>query len=155
MQDSAQSHSRNQSAFTHVTATTMLHIIASLLGHAADSLTLSHFPPSSVSDQEEPVLTEGRLWGNLYEVNCAIVPPFSCPNIAFSAQSTPNLDLWHAQLSHISLKSLCYLEHHNLVTGMELRGSGELSPCNGCAKGKHHQAPFLKFATSHATRTIE
>ena len=41
-----------------MTTTTMLHIIASLLGHAADSPTLSHFPLSSVPDREEPVLTQ-------------------------------------------------------------------------------------------------
>ena len=57
MQDSAQSHSRTRSAFAHATATTMLHIVATLLGHAADSPTLSHFPPSSGPDQKEPVLT--------------------------------------------------------------------------------------------------
>ena len=35
----------------------MLHIVATLLRHAADSPTLSHFPPLSGPDQEEPVLT--------------------------------------------------------------------------------------------------
>ena len=57
MQDSARSHSRTRSAFAHATATTTLRIVASLLGHAADSPTLSHFPLSSVPDREEPVLT--------------------------------------------------------------------------------------------------
>ena len=40
-----------------MTTTTTLHIVASLLRHTADSLTLSHFPLSSVPDREEPVLT--------------------------------------------------------------------------------------------------
>ena len=53
MQDST----RTQSAFAHTTATTTLRIVASLLRHAADSPTLSHFPLLSVPDQEEPVLT--------------------------------------------------------------------------------------------------
>ena len=35
----------------------MLRIVASLLGHTADSPTLSHFPLSSVPNREEPVLT--------------------------------------------------------------------------------------------------
>ena len=35
----------------------MLHIVTTLLGHAADSPTLSHFPPSSGPDRKEPVLT--------------------------------------------------------------------------------------------------
>jgi len=38
---------------------------------------------------------------------------------------------------------------------MDLRGTGELTPCNGCAKGKHHQAPFHQFATNRASETIE
>ena len=57
MQDSARSHSRNRLAFAHATATTTLHIVASLLGHAADSPMLLHFPLSSVPDWKEPVLT--------------------------------------------------------------------------------------------------
>ena len=43
----------------------MLRIIASLLGHAADSPTLSHFPLSSVPDREELVLTGTRTHGSV------------------------------------------------------------------------------------------
>ena len=109
----------------------------------------------TIKQSDKEVIMEGQLRGNLYEINCAIAPPFFCPDVAFSTWLAFNLDLWHAWLSHISLKSLCYLERHNLVTEMELQGLGELSSCNGCAKGKHHQAPFLKSTTNHATRTIE
>ena len=110
----------------------------------------------TIKQLDNEVVMEGWLCRNLYEINCAVAPPFSHPNVAFSAWSAPNLNLWHALLGHISLKSLCYLEHHNLVTGMELHGSGELVfPCNGCTEGKHHQAPFPKSTTNCATRTIE
>ena len=51
----------------------------------------------TIKQPDNEVIMEGRLQGNLYEVNCAITPPFSCPNVAFSAQSTTNLDLWHAR----------------------------------------------------------
>ena len=61
MQDSTWSHSQTWSAFTHVTTTTMLCIVATLLRHTADSPTLLHFPPSSGPDQEELVLTK-RDW---------------------------------------------------------------------------------------------
>ena len=40
-----------------MTATTTLRIGATLLGHAADSPTLSHFSPSSGPDREKLVLT--------------------------------------------------------------------------------------------------
>ena len=57
MQDSAWSLSWTHLAFTHATATTTLHIVATLLRHTADSPMLSHFPSSSGPDGEEPVLT--------------------------------------------------------------------------------------------------
>ena len=44
-----------------MTATTTLRIVATLLRHAADSPMLSHFPPSSGPDREEPVLTLHQL----------------------------------------------------------------------------------------------
>ena len=62
MQDSAQSHSQTWLAFAHVTATTTLRIVASLLGHAADSPMLLHFPLLSVPNQEELVLTDTDGW---------------------------------------------------------------------------------------------
>jgi len=100
-------------------------------------------------------IMEGRLRGNLYKINSIIAPPSSWHDAAFAARSAPNLDLWHARFGHVSLKSLRYLNRHDLVTGMDLRGTGELTPCNGCAKGKHHQAPFPQFATNRASETIE
>ncbi|KAF8439485.1 hypothetical protein L210DRAFT_3319094, partial [Boletus edulis BED1] len=56
---------------------------------------------------------------------------------------------------HISLKSLWYLDQHNLVNGMDLQGKGDLLPCNSCAKGKHHQAPFPPATSNRAKNTIE
>ena len=101
------------------------------------------------------IVMEGRLHGNLYEVNSIIAPPTSHHDVAFTTHSSPNLDLWHACLGHIGLKSLRYLDCHNLVTGMNLQHNGDLSPCNGCAKGKHHHAPFPHTASNQAEKTIE
>ncbi|KAG1723420.1 uncharacterized protein EDB91DRAFT_1017702, partial [Suillus paluster] len=64
------------------------------------------------------------------------------------------LDLWHARFAHISLDNLHYLARHNLVTGMDLQGNGDLPPCNRCAKGKHPQAPFPSTAT-RVKKTLE
>ena len=50
----------------------------------------------TIKQLDNEVVMEGRLCGNLYEINCAIAPPFSHPNVAFSARSAPNLNLWHA-----------------------------------------------------------
>ena len=98
---------------------------------------------------------EGCLCGNLYKVNSVIAPPTSCHNVTFTAHSSPNLNLWHARFGHIGVKSLHCLDCHNLVTGMNLQGNGDLSPCNGCAKGKHHHAPFPHTASNRAEKTIE
>ena len=98
---------------------------------------------------------EGHLRGNLYEIDSVIAPPTARYDAAFSARTPPNLDLWHAHMGHISLKSLRYLERHQLVTGFDLRGNGELAPCNGCAKGKHHQAPFPPTTTNCTNSILE
>ena len=66
-----------------------------------------------------------------------------------------NLNLWHTCMGHISLKSVCYLKHHQLVTRFDLHGNGELVPYNGYAKGKHHQAPLLLAATNHAKSILK
>ena len=42
-----------------------------------------------------------------------------------------------------------------MVTGLDLKGQSGLSPCDGCAKGKHHQAPFPKHARRRAKNVIE
>jgi hypothetical protein len=44
-----------------------------------------------------------------------------------------------------------------MVTRLDLKGprGSRLSPCDGCAKGKHHQAPFPKHAQRRAKHVIE
>jgi transposase InsO family protein len=44
-----------------------------------------------------------------------------------------------------------------MVTGLDLKGlrGSRLSPCDGCAKGKHHQAPFPKHARRRANNVTE
>ena len=106
-----------------------------------------------IKNSKGETIMEGYLRGNLYEINSIITPPTTHYNAAFSARTPPNLDLWHARLGHISLKSLRYLELHQLVTGFDLCGNGDLAPCNGCAKGKHHQEPF-PIATTNCAITI-
>ncbi|KAF9231148.1 hypothetical protein BU15DRAFT_34741, partial [Melanogaster broomeanus] len=47
------------------------------------------------------------------------------------------------------------MARHNFVTGLDLQGNGDLMPCDGCAKGKHHRAPFPSTATRCATKILE
>ena len=101
-----------------------------------------------IKNPKGKTIMEGHLRGNLYEIDSVIAPPTAHYDVAFSAHTPSNLNLWHAHIGYISLKSLRYLEHHQLVTGFNLCGNGKLAPCNGCAKGKHHQAPFPLAATN-------
>ncbi len=97
------------------------------------------------------LLMQGYLRGSLYELDCTVAPPSSNPsNVAFSAQYGQSLDLWHWHFSHINEDGLRYLAKHNLVTGLDIRTNGSLGPCDGCAKGKHHQAPFPQKAKRSA-----
>ncbi|KIM82400.1 hypothetical protein PILCRDRAFT_785016 [Piloderma croceum F 1598] len=43
---------------------------------------------------------------------------------------------------HIHEGGLCYLAKHDLVTGLNIKVEDKLGLCDGCTKGKHHQAPF-------------
>jgi len=88
---------------------------------------------------------QGRLQGSLYILDCILAPDSSYQSdVAFSAHYEHSLDLWHQHLAYIHKNSLCYLAKHNLVTGLDIQTSGSLGLCDGCAKGKHHQAPFPK-----------
>ena len=101
------------------------------------------------------VLMQGCLQRNLYELDCYTTPHTSQSNFAFAAKYTQSLDLWHRRLAHISGDALKYMAKHNLVTGMDLSTNGDLGPCDGCAKGKHPQAPFPKKSQSRADKILQ
>lgn len=105
------------------------------------------------------LLMQGELRGGiftLYKLDCVVTPQSSIPtsDVAFSAYYGQSLDLWHRRFSHIHKDGLHYLVKHNLITGLDLLTNGSLGPCDGCAKGKHHQAPFPQKA-SHAANILD
>jgi GAG-pre-integrase domain len=109
---------------------------------------------SVIKDDGEMVM-QGSLQGGLYILDCILAPDSSHQSdVAFSAHYERSLDLWHRRLAHIHENGLRYLAKHNLITGLDVQTNGSLGPCDGCAKGKHHQAPFPKDA-SRATKILE
>ena len=96
------------------------------------------------------ILMQGHLNGNLYELNCHTSPSSTSPEFAFNMRYTHSLNLWHRHLAHVNEDALLYMAKHSLVTGMDLHTNGSLGPCDGCAKGKHPQAPFPKQAENQA-----
>ena len=107
------------------------------------------------SDKGEVVM-QGR-WQGLYIMDCVSVTPSSSTQpseFAFTANFDQSLDLWHQQFAHIHENGLCYATKHGLITGLALNTNGDLGPCNGCAKGKHHQAPFPKQLYSQAEKIL-
>ncbi|GBE87258.1 Retrovirus-related Pol polyprotein from transposon TNT 1-94 [Sparassis crispa] len=110
----------------------------------------------AVQNSNGKVIMEGARRRDLYELDCAIAPPSSHPSeISFAAQLSPSdSELWHCRLAHIGQGSLQYMVKHALVTGLDLKSVETLGPCDGCAKGKHHQAPFPKQATNRATSIL-
>ena len=93
---------------------------------------------------------QGHLNGSLYELDCYASASSSSPKFAFNTRYTHSLDLWHRRLAHVNEDALLYMAKHSLVTGMDLHMNGSLSPCDGCVKGKHPQAPFPKQAKNRA-----
>jgi hypothetical protein len=109
----------------------------------------------SVIKNNGKMVMQGSLQGGLYILNCILAPDSSRQSdVAFSAHYERSLDLWHWRLAHINENGLHYLAKHDLVTGLDIQTNGSLGPCNGCAKGTHHQAPFPKDA-SQATKILE
>src|SRR6266436_2482518 len=109
----------------------------------------------SIIKDDSEIVMQGSLQGRFYILDCILAPDSSHQSdIAFSAHYKCSLDLWHWQLAHINKNGLHYLAKHNLVTGLDIQTNGSLGPCNGCVKGKHHQAPFPKDA-SQATKILK
>jgi|SRR5882762_1713552 len=98
----------------------------------------------TITKSDSSVIMQGRLLScNLYEFDITLAPYSATPShVAFTTQTGQSCDLWHRQLGHIHKGSLCYLVKHNLVTGLDIKVEDTLGLCDGCAKGKHHQAPF-------------
>lgn len=98
----------------------------------------------TISKDNGSVIMQGRILScNLYEIHVTLAPHSASPShLAFATRTGQSYDLWHHQLGHIHEGGLRYLAKHNLVTGLDLDVSNTLGPCDGCANGKHHQAPF-------------
>jgi hypothetical protein len=98
----------------------------------------------TITKSNGSVIMQGRLLScSRYELNITLAPYSATPShVAFTAQIGQSYDLWHHQLGHIHEGGLCYLAKHNLITGLDIKIEDKLGPCDGCAKGKHHQAPF-------------
>ena len=93
---------------------------------------------------------QGR-WQGLYIMDCVSVTPSSPTQpseIAFAANFDQSLNSWYQQFAHIHENGLCYATKHRLVNGLTLN-------TNGCAKGKHHQAPFPKQSYSWAEKILD
>lgn len=112
---------------------------------------------TTISQPDGDIVMEGKLRHGLYVINCAIAPPSSLPShVTFAATlSTSDLDLWHCRLSHLGESGLKYLIRHQLAMGINAKPSGSLSPCNGCAKGKHPQAPFPHSAMNGTQEILD
>src|SRR5436190_19089600 len=87
----------------------------------------------------------GKQWNRLYEMNCEPDPTYrGKTDIALIAHVKLSIDIWHRRMAHLNPQVVYYLAKYGMVTGLEIQPNGELGPCNGCAEGKHPQAPFPK-----------
>ena len=96
----------------------------------------------TITKSNGSIVMQGRLLScNLYRLDITLAPYSATPShVAFTTQTGQSYDLWHHRLGHIHEGGLCYLVKHDLVTGLNIKVKDTLGLCNGCAKGKHHQA---------------
>jgi transposase InsO family protein len=96
-----------------------------------------------VKDRSGRVILMGTRRGGLYEMDCAPEPTYDGPpDVAFAVQNKSGIDLWHRRMAHLNPDSIYHLSKHGMVSGLDLRVKETLGPCDGCADGKHPQAPF-------------
>lgn len=105
------------------------------------------------------IAMQGGLRHGFFRLDCVTIPPGTSPpsDLAFQAHNLKiDINIWHRCFAHMNPESVRHLAKHELVTGLDLNNTSQLGPwCDGCAKGKHPQAPFPKQATNRAKKILD
>jgi GAG-pre-integrase domain/Integrase core domain len=96
-----------------------------------------------------------KLRNRLYEIDCEAIPAYHRKaDIALVAKQPLGIDIWHRRLAHLNQSSIHHLAKYGMVTGLDIQPNEVLGPCNGCAEGKHPQAPFPKDGSRATTPLV-
>jgi len=64
-------------------------------------------------------------------------------------------NLWHERYGHLNERQLNEIVRNELVTGMNVAKTGQLSFCEGCVTGKLSRKPFKPIGEICSTRKLQ
>lgn len=94
----------------------------------------------------------GSLVDKLYQLDCE---PVMQEQASVASETSSSTDLWHQRLGHLGEQSLKDMSHRDLVKGLKVLRSAELSFCEGCVEGKMHRRPFQSVGEIRSTRKLQ
>jgi GAG-pre-integrase domain len=86
---------------------------------------------------------------NLYQIS--IINSF---NKASMASKTDDIEIWHHQIGHLSVRGMCQLEK-GMVKGLQFDKNQELPLCCSCIEGKQHLSPLPSSGGMQVTKMLE
>lgn len=92
------------------------------------------------------VLAEGPLCNRLYFLNNSSHPVGSSSTVALVA----DLSLWHQRMPHVHVDGIRNMVRKNVVKGIKIYLSHNVSTCEACVYGKSSRAPIPKQGGARA-----
>lgn len=92
------------------------------------------------------------LVDKLYQLDCEAIPQEHASVVSETGSST---NLWHQRLGHLSEQPLKEMACKELVKGVQIQKSAELSFCEGCVEGKMHRRPFKPVGEIRSRRVLQ
>ena len=100
------------------------------------------------------LLGMGYLVGKLYQLDCKTTTP-EYASVAARNQQEESADLWHQRLGHVNQQQIYDFASQDIVKGVRVSKSPDISFCESCVQGKMQRKPFKPMGEIRSTRKLE
>ena len=94
----------------------------------------------------------GSLINKLYELDCE---PAIQEHASLASQKRNKIYLWDQRLGHLGNQQMKEIVTKQLMKGMSILKTEELSFCESCTEGKMHRKSFDSVGEVHSTRKLQ
>jgi len=98
------------------------------------------------------LLGMGSLVDKLYQLDCI---PVSKEQASVALEQQKQLNLWHQRFGHLNEKQLKDIVRNELVAGVSIPRTANLTFCEACVKGKLSRKPFKPVGEIQSTRKLQ
>lgn len=105
-----------------------------------------------IRDRKGALQGMGLLRGKVYELHCESVVVQKHER---ASEEGKGVDLWHQRLGHLGGQQLREMISKEMVRGMKVMKTAELSFCEGCVQGKMKRKPFESVGEIRSTRRLQ